>query len=189
MSKTYPAIDAELRQWIEQQPVFFVASAPLARNGHINLSPRGLDSLRILGEHEVLILDLTGSGNETAAHLLENGRLTLMFCSFGIEPRILRLYGTGEVVLPGATHWSAMRNNFADLPGVRQIFHVRVERIQTSCGFGVPRLDFVSQRDTLLDWAIKKGEAGVTAYQEQKNHTSIDGLPAPRPDVIGSTKP
>ena len=189
MAKTYPAIDSELRQWIEQQPMFFLASAPLARSGHVNVSPRGLDSLRIAGEHEVLILDLTGSGNETAAHLGENGRLTIMFCSFAAQPRILRLYGAGEVVLPDAPGWPALRSHFGDIPGVRQIFRVRVERIQTSCGIGVPRMELIGQRESLLDWAQKKGEAGLLAYREQHNRVSIDGLPAPQPRSPGTIKP
>lgn len=178
MSKTYPAIDSELRQWIEQQPLFFVALAPLAHDGHINVSPRGLDSLRITGTHEVLILDLTGSGNETAAHLLENGRITLMFCSFAAQPRILRLYGRGRSILPQTSDWPRLRAHFPpDVPGVRQIFELRIERIQTSCGFGVPRMEYLSQRETLLDWARNKGEPGLKAYREQKNRLSIDDLP------------
>jgi len=180
MAKTYPALTDELNTWIAQQPMFFLASAPLQADGHINLSPRGLDSLRITGDTELVILDLTGSGNETAAHLQENGRMTVMLCAFNGNPKILRLYGQGQVIQPGDAHWHDYRQLFApDLPGVRQIFHLNIERIQTSCGFGVPLMDFVTQRDMLLEWANKKGPDGIDKYQREKNAHSIDGLPAP----------
>lgn len=180
MAKTHPHIDVELKTWIAQQPVYFLASAPLQADGHINLSPRGLDSLRILGDTEVLVLDLTGSGNETAAHLAENARLTIMFCAFTAEPRILRLYGHGAVITPRTEKWQTYRQHFpTDVPGVRQLFHVTVNRVQTSCGFGVPLMDFVAQRDMLTQWAEKKGVDGVRAYQQQKNICSIDGLIPP----------
>ncbi len=180
MAKTYPVLTAELKTWIAQQPVFFLASAPLQAEGHINLSPRGLDSLRITSDNELVILDLTGSGNETAAHLHENGRLTVMLCAFSGNPKILRLYGQGQVILPDGPNWHDYRKLFApDLPGVRQIFRLGIERIQTSCGFGVPLMDFVSQRDMLLEWANKKGPEGIEKYQHEKNAQSIDGLLAP----------
>ena len=180
MAKTYPALTAELKHWMTQQPVFFLASAPLQADGHVNLSPRGLDSLRITGDNEVAILDLTGSGNETAAHLHENGRLTVMLCAFSGKPKILRLYGQGQVIQAGDATWNDYRQLFAtNLPGVRQIFVLRIARIQTSCGFGVPLMDFVSQRETLLDWARNKGPDGIEQYQHEKNAHSIDGLPAP----------
>lgn len=180
MAKTYPGLNPDLQLWIRQQPLFFLASAPLQQDGHINLSPRGLDSLRILNEHEVVILDLTGSGNETAAHLYENGRLTIMMCAFSGDPKILRLYGRGTVIHPQQPGWSDYRPLFpANMPGVRQLFHLNIERIQTSCGFGVPLMDFVAQRDMLTEWARKKGPDGVETYQQTKNAHSIDGLPAP----------
>ncbi|MBI1423712.1 MAG: pyridoxamine 5'-phosphate oxidase family protein [Gammaproteobacteria bacterium] len=180
MAKTYPALTPELKSWIMQQPVFFLASAPLQANGHINVSPRGLDSLRILDDHALVILDLTGSGNETAAHLHENGRLTVMLCAFSGDPKILRLYGQGKVVWPDSAGWGSYRKLFSpELPGVRQIFHLQLDRIQTSCGFGVPLMDFVAQRDTLSTWARKKGPDGIDKYQHDKNARSIDGLPAP----------
>jgi hypothetical protein len=180
MAKVHPNISRKLQQWIEQQAVFFLASAPLESDGHINLSPRGLDSLRVLNEHEVLVLDLTGSGNETAAHLAQNGRLTIMFCAFENEPRILRLYGQGRVILPDAPQWSDWRAHFAaDIAGVRQLFHLKLTRVQTSCGFGVPLMDFQGQRDLLSKWAQQKGPQGVHAYQLEKNASSIDGLAAP----------
>lgn len=180
MAKTYPALTAELKDWIARQPLYFLGSAPLQADGHVNLSPRGLDSLRIIGDTELAILDLTGSGNETAAHLHENGRLTVMLCAFSGDPKILRLYGRGRVIRPDDNKWTSYRSLFApDLPGVRQVFQVRLERIQTSCGFGVPLMELVGQRETLIEWACKKGPDGIAQYQRTKNARSIDGLPAP----------
>lgn len=180
MAKTHPDISAELKGWVEQQPMFFLASAPIQADGHINLSPRGLDSLRVISETEVVVLDLTGSGNETAAHLTQNGRVTIMLCAFSGEPRILRLYGRGTVITPRSDNWQTYRAHFAkDIAGVRQLFHVNVSRVQTSCGFGVPLMDFVSQRELLTQWAEKKGIDGLRRYQQEKNNCSIDGLPSP----------
>lgn len=182
MAKVHPAIDDELAAWIAAQPLFFNATAPLSEEGHINLSPRGLDTFRVLGSHEVAYLDFTGSGNESAAHLAENGRITLMFCAFTGAPRILRLYGRGEVILPGENEWQELRAHFpAALPPARQLVRIKVERIQTSCGYGVPLLDFKGQRDELIRWTEKKGEPGLRDYQEKNNRRSIDGLPAPQP--------
>lgn len=180
MAKVLPEIDQELAEWIAAQPLFFNATAPLSGDGHINLSPRGLDTFRVLDPHAVAYLDFTGSGNESAAHIAENGRITLMFCAFSGAPRILRLYGRGEVILPDGNEWEMLRAHFpASLPPARQIVRVRVDRIQTSCGYGVPLLDFNRQRDELVQWAEKKGEAGLREYQEKNNRLSIDGLPAP----------
>lgn len=178
MGRVVDSITAELRSFIEEQPLFFVASAPLADRGHVNLSPKGLDCLRVLGPHEVAYLDLTGSGNETAAHVAENGRITFMFCAFAGPPRILRLYGRGRVVAPDAEGWDELRSLFPEYPGVRQIVAARITRVQTSCGFAVPRMELVGQRDTLLRWAEAKGDA-LPAYRAEKNARSIDGLPAP----------
>lgn len=179
MAQVHPGINQELAEWIQLQPVYFLASAPLSGTGHINLSPRGLDSFRVLNENEVIVLDLTGSGNETAAHLAENGRLTVMFCAFADAPRIVRLFGQGAVIRPGADQWVRYRSEFGDLPGVRQIFHLKVSRVQTSCGFGVPLMQFEQQRDLLPRWAANRGEDGIQKYQREKNAISIDGLPAP----------
>jgi len=179
--KLHDEISTELADWITAQPVFFLASAPLAAGGHVNVSPRGLDSLRVTGPREVLIRDLTGSGNETAAHLAENGRITVMFCAFEGPPRILRLYGCGEVIDPDHADWSRANNRFGEpLPGLRQFFRIAVERIQTSCGFGVPLMDYRGDRHELPDWARRKGEDGLQAYRERHNRRSIDGLPAPQ---------
>ena len=180
MAKVHPNISDQLATWISRQPMYFLASAPLQANGHINLSPRGLDSLRVLDAQHVLMLDYVGSGNETAAHLLQNGRLTVMFCAFEGDPQILRLYGKGTVIRPEDTHWSELRAHFADmLSGVRQLFLLEVTRVQTSCGFGVPLMNLQGQRELLPQWAQKRGDDALKTYQLEKNSRSIDGLPAP----------
>jgi hypothetical protein len=180
MAKIHPCITVELKDWIERQPMYFLASAPLEADSHINLSPRGLDSFRVTGENEVVIMDLTGSGNETAAHLTQNGRLTVMFCAFDNEPRILRLFGQGEVILADDKLWTNYRALFNEsIAGVRQIFKLNVSRVQTSCGFGVPLMQLKSQRDLLTKWATKKGEEALKDYRQKKNSQSIDGLPTP----------
>lgn len=177
-------ITPELADWIAAQPMFFVATAPLDPTGHVNVSPRGLDTFRVLGPLEVAYLDLTGSGNECAAHVAENGRITIMFCAFAGDPKILRLYGRGEVITPGHADWQRLRPLFPpDLPGVRQIMRIRVNQVKTSCGFGVPLFELVGQRDTLIEWANRKGEAGLVEYRQRKNSVSMDGLPAPAFDA------
>lgn len=178
--KVLPGITTELADWIANQHIYFLASAPLSQQAHVNLSPRGLDSLRVIDPNQVAILDLTGSGNETAAHLLENGRLTVMLCAFEGDPLILRLFGEGEVILPADSDWDEMRGLFArDVPGVRQIFRLLVTRVQTSCGYGVPLMDFTADRSRLIDWAEEKGTSGIKTYQQNKNSQSIDGLKGP----------
>jgi hypothetical protein len=179
MAKTFPEITPELAKFIAAQQIFFVATAPLSAQGHVNISPKGLDSLRILSPQSVAYLDLTGSGNETSAHLQENGRLTLMFCAFQEPPMILRLYGQGRTILPEFPDWASLSSPFPRLPGSRQIIVLEIERVQTSCGMGVPLYDLVDYRRSLLDWAAKKGADGVAAYQRDKNRVSIDGLPTP----------
>lgn len=179
MGKVLPEISDELRRYIEAQPLFFVATAPLAGDGHINLSPKGLETFAVLSPSRVAYLDLTGSGNETAAHLLENSRITFMFCSFSGPPRILRLYGRGRTCLPGEAEWADLSSRFDDLPGVRQIIVAEIQRVQQSCGFGVPLMDPRGQRDTLVRWAVAKGADGIVQYRAQKNVQSIDGLPTP----------
>lgn len=177
MGKVLPQITDELRTFIESQPMFFVATAPLSAEGRVNVSPKGLDTFAVLSPSRVAYLDLTGSGNETAAHLLENGRITFMFTSFAGAPRILRLYGMGLVVLPDDDEWSELRLHFGAVPGARQIIVADVDRVQTSCGFGVPLMEHRGSRDTLMRWAEAKGDAGLIAYRAQKNVVSIDGLP------------
>lgn len=179
MAKTFDSITEELQKFIAQQHIFFVGTAPLSSSGHVNLSPKGLDSFRILSPNRVAYLDLTGSGNETSAHLQENGRITFMFCSFREKPSILRLYGWGKTVLPESSDWESLYLLFSPIAGTRQIIVADIERVQTSCGFGVPLYEYQGQRDTLVKWAEKKGEAGIQEYRQQKNIISIDGLPTP----------
>ncbi len=175
MAKFYSEIDLSLQKFIEEQKIFFTATAP--QQGRINLSPKGIDTFRCLDRQTVAYLDLTGSGNETAAHLTENGRITIMFCSFSEKPMILRLYGQGRVIHPRNQEWQTFSPFFDALPGKRQIIIVDVETVQTSCGYGVPLYEFKDERPTLLDWATKKGEQGIKDYWVAKNLKSIDGLP------------
>ena len=178
MGRAVESITPELRSFIEAQHVFFVATAPLETTGHVNLSPKGMDTFRVLGPAQVAYLDLTGSGNETAAHLAQNGRVTFMFCAFEGKPQILRLYGKGKVIRPDAPAWPDLASLFPRLPGERHIIVADVKRVQTSCGFGVPVMRFESDRDALVRWAEAKGDEGLHAYRRQKNRLSIDGLPA-----------
>jgi hypothetical protein len=177
MAKFLEKIDERTRRFIGEQKMFFTASAPLAADGRVNLSPKGIDTFRVLDERTVCYLDLTGSGNETAAHVAENGRLTIMFCSFSGAPLILRLYGRGAVVSRNSEKWKDLAGLFEDYPGVRQIIVLHVESLQTSCGFGVPLYDFREERSQLIEWAERKGADGIKAYQHEKNSVSIDGLP------------
>ena len=177
MANTHDTITPELKTFIQAQHVFFVASAPNGPAGHVNLSPKGMDSFRVLSPTRVSYLDLTGSGNETAAHLLQNGRVTFMFCSFERKPTILRLYGRGRTVQPDSTEFAEFAPSFPQLPGVRQIVVADISRVQTSCGFGVPFLSFTSDRDTLARWCETKGPEGLREYRARKNRLSIDGLP------------
>jgi hypothetical protein len=187
MAKTFPAITPELAEFITAQQIFFVATAPLSEQGHVNLSPKGLDSFRILTPQTVAYLDLTGSGNETSAHLQENGRITLMFCAFQAAPMILRLYGQGRTILPDMPEWPTWAPHFPTLPGSRQVIVLDIERVQTSCGMGVPLYTHVEPRQGLLHWAEKKGPAGLQDYQQSKNQVSIDGLPTPLAGRYGET--
>ena len=179
MAKLYQEITHDLQRFIEQQQLFFIATAPLDSSGHVNLSPKGLNCFRVFGPQRVGYMDLTGSGNETAAHLMENSRITFMFCGFTGAPRILRLYGVGRVVLPGSQEWASLLESFPSLPGARQIIMADINRVQTSCGMGVPLLDYIDQRENLIAWANAKGEEGLVAYRAKKNRHSIDGLEAP----------
>jgi Pyridoxamine 5'-phosphate oxidase len=179
MAKLFDSITDDLQQFIAAQQMFFVATAPLSPDGHVNLSPKGFDCLRILSPQRVAYLDVTGSGNETSAHLQENGRITFMFCAFQGPPQILRLYGQGRTVLPPDADWAELMAHFSPIPGTRQIILAEIDRVQTSCGMGVPLYDPVAQRQQLVAWAEKKGTTGVRDYHREKNQISIDGLPTP----------
>lgn len=175
MAKFYTELNESLMQFIAEQKMFFTATAPT--QGRVNLSPKGIDTFRCLDPHMVAYLDLTGSGNETAAHLHENGRMTIMFCSFSAQPLILRLYGHGRAIRPQHKEWNVLYPHFDPLPGKRQIVLLHVDAAQTSCGYGVPLYDFKAERETLVKWADKKGDAGILQYWQEKNQKSIDGLP------------
>jgi hypothetical protein len=177
LGKTYDELTPEVAEWIGQQRVFFVATAPLAADGLINCSPKGMDTFRMLGPREAAYLDLTGSGVETAAHLRENGRIVLMFCALSGPPNVLRLHGTGEVLPVGSAGYAALQEKFPDLLGARAIVRVRLSRIGDSCGYAVPQFEFVRDRDTLVRWAENKGAEGLVEYRRQKNARSLDGLP------------
>lgn len=174
MAKFFNEISDEQRDFIRAQQLFFVASG--TAESRINLSPKGADTLRVLDAHTVAYLDITGSGNETAAHMKHDGRLTLMLCSFGPRPLIMRLYGRGRVLLPGADDWDAMAAYFPALAGTRQIIVLMVESVQTSCGFGVPHAEAMQPRARMLEWAEEKGEEALLLYRRRNNARSIDGL-------------
>lgn len=177
MGKTLERIDEKLQEFISKQAMFFVATAPLGQDGHINVSPKGLDSFRIIDDNTVIYVDLAGSGIETVAHLQENGRIVVMFCAFEGAPKIVRLHGHGTVIdreHPDFEHW---RSEFKSLEGVRSFIKIHCDRISDSCGFGVPLYELKGQRTQLTAWADCKGEEGVTAYIQEKNQQSIDGLP------------
>ncbi len=175
MAAFYEKLNDKLTDFVRRQPIYFVATA--ARDGRINLSPKGNDTLRVLNEKTVAYLDLTGSGSETSAHLIADGRITMMLCSFEGDPLILRLYGRGEVVRPNDPKWLDLVGNFTQLPGQRQIVVLHIDSVQTSCGFAVPKMDLVEPRNVLVDWADKQGPDGLVEYRARKNVKSIDGLP------------
>lgn len=173
MAKRLESISPQLQTFIQAQPVYFVGTA--APDGHVNVSPKGLDSLRVLSPTRVAWLNVTGSGNETAAHLLRSPRMTLMFCAFQGPPLILRLYGTAQMVQPGDPGWPEAEALFPPLPGARQVYVLDVDLVQTSCGMAVPRMETVAQRDDLNDWAAAKSAQELSEYQQQKNRVSLDG--------------
>jgi Pyridoxamine 5'-phosphate oxidase len=178
VAKQFTGIEPAHREFILRQKIFFNASA--ASTGRVNVSPRDVASLRVIDRNNVLYLDLTGSGNETAAHLRADGRLTLMFCAFEGAPMILRLYGKGRIAPRGSPEYRAiLTQEFADNepPGARQIVVLDVDLVQTSCGYGVPLFEYAGERQTLTRWAEAKGEAELEEYRRQKNSVSIDGLP------------
>jgi Pyridoxamine 5'-phosphate oxidase len=185
MAQTFEKIPDELVDWIEGQPVFFVATAPADPGTHVNVSPRGLDTFRVIDANRVAWLDLTGSGVETIAHLKAGGeaggRITLMFCAFDGPPRVVRLYGRGTVHEPGDDAHDGLRRRLPDLPGSRAVVDVAVDRVSSSCGFGVPLMELVGPREELVTSARRKGPEKMAAYRARKNSASIDGLPGLRP--------
>jgi hypothetical protein len=176
MGRALDAISDELAAFIARQHVFFVATAP-SDGGHVNLSPKGLDTFAVLDANAVAYLDLTGSGVETIAHLRDNGRITIMFCAFDGKPNIVRLYGRGEVLAIGEPEADALRPRFGEYPGVRSVIRVAVDRVSTSCGYAVPLLRYEGERDQLSTWAERRGPDGLVEYRDEKNAVSIDGLP------------
>jgi hypothetical protein len=180
MATQYDEIPPRLAEFIREQQMFFVATA--ARDGRVNVSPKGLDSLRVLDANRVVWLNGTGSGNETAAHLLDSPRMTLMFCAFSGKPLILRLYGTARAIHEGEAGWADLIDLFPPMRGARNIFDMKVDLVQTSCGFGVPLYEYQEQRTLMDSWAANKGEEGLRAYHAQKNRVSIDGFPTGLPD-------
>jgi Pyridoxamine 5'-phosphate oxidase len=179
VAKVLDGIDDKLARWLERQPVFFVATAPLGGDGHVNLSPKGtLGTFRVLDRDTVAYLDLTGSGAETLAHLRENGRITLMFCAFDGPPNIIRLWGSGVPVLPSSPSFASLVDGFPPHPGVRSVIRVAVSRVADSCGYAVPRMSLDSERDVLDLHNAKKGAARLASYRVERNAESIDGLPA-----------
>ena len=174
MSKFYERLDDKLKKFVLEQRIFFTATG--TGDGRLNLSPKGMDTFRILSDTQVGFLSVTGSGNETAAHLKENGRITIMMCSFTKSPLIFRIYGSGICVYPDDPNWNQYSKEFEILSGTRQIFIIDIESIQTSCGYSIPYYDYVGERDALLKWSDQKGAEGIKDYWRQKNLSSIDGL-------------
>jgi len=177
MGRRYPAIEGTIREFIEAQRMFFVGTAPLDVSGHVNISPKGLDTFRILEPKTVAHLDLTGSGIESVAHVKENDRIVLMFCAFEGPPKILRLYGQGRVVEPSGPEFSRLQISFPVTAGIRSIVVVELTDIVDSCGFGVPLFRYEGQREQHGLWARKLGPQGIKIYQQEKNQRSLDGLP------------
>ncbi|MEL7114493.1 MAG: pyridoxamine 5'-phosphate oxidase family protein [Pseudomonadota bacterium] len=175
MAKQFDAIDQRLADFIAAQHMFFVATA--APDGRVNLSPKGGDALRVVGPNRILWRNITGSGNETAGHLLESTRITLMWCSYTTKPMILRCYGTAQVLHPRDDDWAALNGHFPDHVGARQVFDMTVDLVQTSCGYAVPLMTFEQDRDVLDRWSVDKGSDGIAAYWSERNTTTIDGAP------------
>ncbi|MBN8677174.1 MAG: pyridoxamine 5'-phosphate oxidase family protein [Chitinophagales bacterium] len=176
MARFFPSLLPAHQEFISKQHLFFVATAPLDVGGHVNLSPKGLDTFRVISDKQVAYLDFIGSGNETSAHTLENGRITLMFCAFDGPPNILRIYGRGKAVLPDSPEWGDLSGLFAQYSNTRQILVIDVQEVATSCGYGVPLYTYTGERRIMQDWADRKGEEGMREYIQEKNLKSLDGL-------------
>lgn len=175
MAEQFECLSESHKEFIQQQHIFFVGTA--CSDGRVNVSPKGTDSFRILDSHRIAWLNLTGSGNETAAHVLEDGRMTIMFCSFDKQPMILRLYGKAKVYHPRDSQWSEFDALFPLDKGARQIFELQLDLVQTSCGFSIPFYEFLGERATLKNWSEKQGSEGVESYWEKNNQLSMDGKP------------
>jgi hypothetical protein len=187
MAKRFTEIKDSLREFIEQQHIFFVGTA--APDGRVNISPKGMDSLRVIDSNRVVWLNVTGSGNETAAHVLESPRMTLMFCAFDGTALILRLYGTARTIHHGDPEWDGLYGLFTPIPGARQIFDLQVDLVQTSCGMAVPFFDYGGERDELKLWAEKRGEPGLREYWRDRNSLSIDGRETDIGAILGEKAP
>ena len=175
MGKQQHTLTPSLQDFIAEQKIFFVATA--MKEGRINLSPKGIDTFRVLDEKKICWLNLTGSGNETATHVLHNNRMTILFCAFEGTPKIVRLYGTAKVFHPRDPEFGPLCSLFPEIPGSRQIFEMNLELVQISCGMGVPFMSYEGGRKELIEWAKEKGEDGLEDYRALKNTTSLDGLP------------
>ena len=191
MGKTFDILIPELQSWLGRQRVFFVATAPLSGEGHVNCSPKGGDTFRVLDGNRVAYLDLTGSGIETVAHVQENGRIVLMFCAFEGPPKIVRLHGKGEVIYPGSGDFEELMGRFPRHGAARAIVRVTVTRISDSCGCGVPLMSFSGNRGLLDEWAERKGPRGLQRYRRDNNLRSIDGhegykMPDQPPDPLAA---
>lgn len=177
MGKEYTEIDERIQKWIARQHMFFVSTAPTDSKGLINCSPKGLDSLRVLGPRSIAYVDTGGSGIETVAHLRDNGRITLMMCAFDGPPKIFRFYGQGEAVEPHHEDFDGLLSKFPDMPAARNVIRISVDRIIDSCGYGVPLYDFKSHRDSLSNYFDKQTDEDIWAYRRDRNSESLDGLP------------
>ena len=173
MGKMFSKLSTELTEFIRDQKLFFVGTA--AAEGRVNVSPKGMDTLRVIDENKLVWMNLTGSGNETAAHLKQTPRMTIMFCAFEGKPLILRLYGTARIFHPRDEKYQNFIGLFPEIPGARQIIEMDIENVQTSCGFAVPLMDFNEERSILSNWAEKQGVVGIEKYWQEKNRKSIDG--------------
>lgn len=175
MAQQYSEISDKLQQFISDQKIFFVGTA--TADSRVNVSPKGMDSLKVLNGNRVVWLNVTGSGNETSAHIQQNNRMTILFTAFEGKPMILRLYGKAKVIHINDPEWQTLFSLFEPIAGARQIFDLTVDLVQTSCGMAVPFFDYVKERQQLKDWAIKKGDKGLKEYWQTKNLQSIDGEP------------
>jgi hypothetical protein len=180
VGQQYTELSDKLIKFIEEQKIFFVGTA--TANSKVNISPKGMDSLRVLGNNRVIWLNVTGSGNETSAHIQEHSRMTIMFAAFDGNPMILRLYGQAKVIHRNDPNWDSMYSCFKPIPGARQVFDLTIDMVQTSCGMAVPFFDYVEEREQLKNWASKKGDEGIKDYWQQKNQLSLDGKPT---NIVG----